>query len=40
MAVGLQNAEDENYAMDPVRRAAIDRNTAEALCPRLKGTGG
>ena len=40
MAVGLQNAQYENYALDPVRRAAIDRNNAEALFPRLKGTGG
>jgi predicted TIM-barrel fold metal-dependent hydrolase len=39
-AIGLLNAQYENYPMGPSLRAAIDRDNAEALFPRLKHSQG
>jgi predicted TIM-barrel fold metal-dependent hydrolase len=40
MAIGLLNAQYENYRLQPSLRAAIDRGNAESLFPRLKHSQG
>ncbi len=37
-AIGFLNVQYENYPLDPILRAAIDRDNSEALFPRLKHT--